>query len=287
MRDSSRPDRDFGWTRSLPHSLARQPAGSQNILRCFPAKRRCQFGRVAYIFLSLDDDQRTEWGLCMSLLRRLRSSGWLQGIAVFVAATLVLAVVVELAARLGAQDFLQRLEAQTNLALKDNSPWELYDRYRELSEPDCAGAGSLQEMHRCQEIWGSILIRAPLGFYRLIREIFTQSPVAVAIDVMQLIVGFAAAIFLIFLLRPKETLFIPFAAIVLAMPLASLLSVPMLWVMNVGAKALGDVMVAATLPLYCGSWTALVCVGVTKWIENVLHRSASRYVEGVMGDPPA
>jgi hypothetical protein len=207
------------------------------------------------------------------------------GIVVFLGSTLMIGGVCEGLAALGARGFLERLEKQTAQALEDLQPFRIWDRYQELSKPDCSGAESLAEAQRCLELRGNLIVRAPLGLYRVMRETFAKSAVSMVIDLMQLAAGFAAATALMLWLKPKGYgAAVPFAVVVFAMMFTVLLSWPMLLIIKLGSATLGNLIATSVLPIFGGTWTGFLTALVGKSIDDQLHERAGRGLRALLGE---
>jgi hypothetical protein len=231
-------------------------------------------------------------------------------ILVFFVSSLVLVLLTNLLSALGARDFLDDLAHTAKTALYEMSPQQLALRFYVLQDPDplrCSDYSaqpSYRVPARCSDwlhnrysvvqwgVLGWLPIRWSWALIRLIGDIFAEGPVKAAIDILQLAAGSVIALTLFAWLHrtsqyPNSALgywTIP-AFILATLVFTTLLSLPILAIVFLGAKIVGEVVPThpeLELSFYGGSLGALF-YACSNSLESVIHDALGRTLERAIG----
>jgi hypothetical protein len=215
----------------------------------------------------------------------------------------VLVLLTTLLAALGVGDFLDDLAKTTKKALVELSPQQLAVRFYVLQDPDPLRCSEFFSAHQyrlplsatCKDWlhghstwwewwWHFVPTRWSWAFYRLIGDIFAERPpVKAVIDILQLAAGSVIALVLFIWLDLKVGILIPPAFILTALVCTTLLSLPILAIMSLGAMLVGGVVHEAELSLYGGTLSALFFACSKHSLESGVHHALNRTLERAIG----
>jgi hypothetical protein len=244
-----------------------------------------------------------------SIWSGLRARRFFGTVLVFFVSSLVLVLLTNWLAAHGAKEFLDHLGETAKDALRDLSPQQLAVRFYVLQDPD---------PHRCGEFFSSLSSMRPRStdcldwlrsrttvggwlttwlparwtwaFIKLIGDIFAESPTKTTIHIVQLAAGSITALALSIWL--DQTNWLPIlrlgvgtipALILTTLVCTTLLSLPILAIMFLGAKIIGQVVPTAELSLYGGSLSGLFYACSGQSLESGLHHTLGRTLERAIG----
>lgn len=205
---------------------------------------------------------------------------------VFVIATVILMAVLTILSHVGAKDFVDRMATQTAAALKGLNPIELWQRYFELVLSCLDYLGAVAHAHGLDWLNGAPgygLVAATLcsifGIAALLFGLLTETPIHASVDLLQIVAGCAAMSVLLVKLTSGRSVIFLVLLINGGILIASLISVPALWIMYLAASGAGDILPAASVSCYGGACAGFIygCTGAV--FEGGLHHGISRVVE--------
>jgi hypothetical protein len=206
---------------------------------------------------------------------------------VFVISTVILMTVLTILSHFGAKDFVDRMATQTAAALKDLNPTELWQRYFALVLSCLDYLSAVAHAHGLDwlnSVPGYGIVAATLcsifGIAALLFGLLTETPIHAFVDLLQIVAGGAAmAVLLVKLTSGRSVVFL-ILLINGGILIASLISVPALWIMYLAASGAGDILPAqASVSCYGGACAGFIygCTGAV--FEGGLHHGITRVVE--------
>jgi hypothetical protein len=211
---------------------------------------------------------------------------WANTLFVLVTSAVMLMIFLEILSHFGAKDFVDRLAQQTTVALRGLNPFELWERYFALVGSCLDYLSTLANLHGLawvNQVPGYGLVAATLcsifGIAALLFSLLTEPPIHASVDLLQIAAGCAAmAVLLVKLTSGRSVIFLIFL-INGGVLIASVISVPMLWLMYLASSAMGDILPQANISCYGGVCAGFIYGCTGRVFEGGLHHAISGVVE--------
>lgn len=199
-----------------------------------------------------------------------RIPAWASHLVVFLGSSVVIAIVLEMLALMGARPFLMGMAEDTKHALQALTPWQL----------------PVRVYHHVETVWlwnpGAWLV----GAWKALGETFLHSSTAAVVEALQILAGILAAFLVGDLLGWQKRLrvgqhdFYFFIALIpVAVILTTVLAVPMLALVWVATETIGHVIPESPLIIYGGSLATGTVAIAARTAEGGLHHSLNRAIE--------
>lgn len=200
---------------------------------------------------------------------------------------LVLGGIAKTRAKLALDDFTKN----TGTALQQLTPMALGRRYVDIVEDrlnPClhlpySEARQCYAEHPGEPSTGDVMGSVVIGFFSLLRQIFLESWMQSAVDLLQLIAGLVVAVTLLSLPGTRQVTMHPFFAfffILLWIGSACVLSYVMVAIVHLGAGTLNEMLPSQTgLSVAGGAWSGVVISWSSHTLEDALSHGTGHVVE--------
>ena len=212
-----------------------------------------------------------------------------ESLVVFLVSTLALTLVLGALVQIGARHVVEEFAKEADTAYEQMRPSAIFGRFLghvTVTPPECIKRSSWSQFQNCKrEHQPRAETAFVMAFLSLLGDMFAESVPRAVIDLTQIVAGLLVAIMIArrwpFIV---QSIIGPAVIALMTVVFASVLSVPMLWIMRTGAHTVEHILPeSAGVPFAGGSWAGFLYLFSARSAEGAMHHGISRWVERIFG----